>query len=97
MVTLADVARAGVLAAIAEYDRLGRHAFLRQTGFGPANAYFLQHDGRLYDSKAIVGYAHGVSTGTPLGPRDFSGGENTVVPRLQGLGFTVRYLAWLVS
>jgi 5-methylcytosine-specific restriction protein A len=95
MVTLADVDYAGVLAAIAEYDRLGRPAFLRQTGFGPANAYFLQHEGRLYDSKAIIGYAHGVTTGTPLGPRDFSGGENTVVPRLESLGFTVRYLPHL--
>jgi 5-methylcytosine-specific restriction protein A len=95
VVTLADVDRAGVLAAIAEYDRLSRRAFLRQTGFGPANAYFLQQDGRLYDSKAIMGYAHGVSTGMSLGPRDFSGGENTVVPRLESLGFTVRYLPHL--
>jgi 5-methylcytosine-specific restriction protein A len=95
MVTLTDVDREGVLAAISEYDRLGRHTFLRQTGFGPANAYFLQHEDRLYDSKAIMGYAHGVSTGTALGPRDFSGGEKTVAPRLEGLGFTVLYLPHL--
>ena len=92
MVTLGDVTRTGVLAAVAEFDRLGRGGFLRSTGFGPANAYFLQHDGRLYDSKAIVGYAHGVSAGAPLEPGDFSGGEMTVVPRLQALGFTVQYL-----
>ncbi len=50
----------------------------------------------MYDSKAIVGYAHGVSTGTPLGPADFSGGDQTVALRLRGLGFTVHNLlvAW---
>lgn len=63
---LADVTPAGVRAAIAEFDRLGRDAFLRSTGFGRTRAYYLGHDGRLYDSKAIVGYAHGLSAGTPL-------------------------------
>lgn len=81
--------RAGVLTAVAEFDRLGRDAFLESTGFGRARAYFLEHDGRLYDSKAIAGYAHRVSTGTPLGPGDFSGGDSTVAQRLEGLGFTV--------
>ena len=66
MVTLSDVTRTSVLAAVAEFDRVGRGAFLKATGFGPARAYFLQHDGKLYDSKAIVGYAHGVSTDVPL-------------------------------
>jgi 5-methylcytosine-specific restriction protein A len=89
VVTLSDVTRAGVLAALEEYDRLGRDAFLKSTGFGPATAYFLQHDGKLYDSKAIVGYAHGVSTGVPLGPGDFSGGDKTVALRLETLGFRV--------
>ena len=89
MVTLSDMTRTGVLAALEEFDRLGREAFLKLTRFGPARAYFLQHDGKLYDSKAIAGYAHGVSTGVPLGPRDFSGGDKTVVQRLQMLGFTV--------
>jgi 5-methylcytosine-specific restriction enzyme A len=95
MVTLSDVTRAGVLAAIAEFDRLGRNPFLRSTGFRPARSYFLDYGGQLYDSKAIVGYAHGVSTGTQLGPGDFSGGENTVARRLETLGFTVRHLPYL--
>lgn len=59
MVTLSDVTCADVLAATREFGRLGREAFLKSTGFGPARAYFLQHDGKLYDSKVIVGYAHG--------------------------------------
>jgi 5-methylcytosine-specific restriction protein A len=89
VVTLGDVTRTGVLAAVVEFDRLGRDAFLKSTGFGPARAYFLQHDGRLYDSKAIVGYAHGVSTGVPMRPKDFSGGDDTVAQRLGTLGFEV--------
>ena len=87
--TLSDVTRTGVLAAVAEFDRLGREAFLKSTGFGPARAYFLEHDGKLYDSKAIIGYAHGVNTGVPLGPGDFSGGDKTVAQRLETLGFRV--------
>jgi 5-methylcytosine-specific restriction enzyme A len=89
MVTLADVTPAGVRAAVAEFDRLGRDALLRSTGFGRARAYYLEHDGRLYDSKAIIGYAHGLSTGTPLRPGDFSGGDKTVAQRLEALGFKV--------
>jgi len=88
-VTLADVTAAGVRAAIQEFDRLGRDAFLRSTGFRRAQEYFLEYDGRLYDSKAIAGYAYGISTGTPLGPRDFSGGDKTVANRLEALGFKV--------
>ncbi|GAA1879247.1 HNH endonuclease [Asanoa iriomotensis] len=90
--SLAALTREGVLAATAEFDRLGRRAFLRSTGFGPARAYFLDLGGRLYDSKAIVGYAHGVSAGTPLSPRDFSGGDETVARRLEALGFSVAFL-----
>jgi 5-methylcytosine-specific restriction enzyme A len=89
VVTLSDVTAIGVRAAVAEFDRLGRDAFLRSTGFGRARAYYLEHDGRLYDSKAIVGYAHGISAGTPLGPGDFSGGDKTVAQRLAALGFKV--------
>ena len=52
MVTLADVTRAGVLAAFAEFDHLGRDAFLRSTGFGRAQTYFLVHDDRQRPSWA---------------------------------------------
>jgi 5-methylcytosine-specific restriction enzyme A len=94
--SLADVTAEGVSAAIAEFDRLGRDPFLRSTGFSRSRAYYLEQAGHLYDSKAIVGYAHGVSTGTTLGPSDFSGGDQTVAQRLRGLGFTVHNLlvAW---
>ncbi|WP_433314985.1 HNH endonuclease [Micromonospora chersina] len=88
--TLADITRTGILAAIAEFDRVGRDEFLRSTGFQRARDYYLELNGLLYDSKAVVRYAHGVDTGTPLGPSDFSGGDKTVAARLRQLGFTVR-------
>lgn len=93
--TLAEVTTAGVEAAIAEFDRLGRDAFLHSNHFGRARAYFVEYDGRLYDSKAIAGYAHGVSIGTPLRAGRFTGGDKTVAHRLGVLGFTVRYLPYV--
>ena len=51
--------RQSVLQAMEEFDRLGREEFLRKYGFGPAREYVLVHEGKQYDSKAIVGAAHG--------------------------------------
>ncbi len=75
--------------AIEEFDSLGRDRFLEKYGFGRARAYFLVHRGRHYDSKAIVGAAHGFQFGRSLGPQDFSGGKATVRPKLESLGYTV--------
>lgn len=88
---LKDITRQAVLAAIAEYDRVGQPAFLSRYGFDPARLYLLVHDGKFYDSKAIVGAAHGYLPGEPpLAARQFSGGEATVGRLLRGLGFTVQ-------
>jgi hypothetical protein len=80
-----------VAKAVAEYDRLGREAFLDKYGFGKARTYFLALGGRRYDSKAIVGAAYGFERPDqgPLGNADFSGGEETVGRKLDQLGFTV--------
>src|SRR5205823_3518944 len=54
--------------------------------------YFLALNSKLYDSKAIVGAAHGYQfpdVGALL-PSQFSGGERTVAKKLQDLGFAVR-------
>ncbi len=90
--TFADVTAPAVLAAVAEFKRLGRERFLESAGFRPATAYYLELDGELYDSKAIFGYAHGISGDRPWRSDDFTGGDKTVAARLRGLGFTVRYL-----
>ncbi|MEU8208652.1 HNH endonuclease [Micromonospora sp. NPDC049044] len=87
---LADVTRSDVLAAAQEFDKLGRDAFLDKYGFGSARTYFLEVNGRQYDSKAIMGYAHGVSQGEFLRSGDFTGGEASVVHHLRRLGFVIR-------
>jgi len=90
-VSLNDIAREAVLAAIAEYDELGQDVFLDKYGFHPARSYVLVHDGKRYDSKAIVGVAHGYMPGRhSLTPGEFSGGEATVGRLLRRLGFTVQ-------
>jgi hypothetical protein len=50
---------AAVLKAIDESDSLGREKFLDKYGFGHSRDYFLEYGDRRYDSKAIVGAAHG--------------------------------------
>lgn len=88
---LNDITRGAVLQAIGEYDRLGQDGFLEHYGFDRARQYLLVHDGKRYDSKAIVGAAHGFLPGkSPLAPGEFSGGEATVGRLLRRLGFTVQ-------
>ena len=86
---LADVTADAVLTAMLEYDDLGQDSFLTQYGFGRARKFVLVHDGRAYDSKAILGAAHRVATGQPLPAQSFSGGDPTV-GRLVALGFDIR-------
>lgn len=75
---------------MAEYDRLGQDRFLAKYGFGAAHSYWLVVDGKTYDSKAIVGAAHGyLPSREPLAAYDFSGGAATVGRLLSGLGFQV--------
>jgi len=92
---LSDIDRPAVLLAIEEFDQLSRDAFLQKYGFGRSRAYFLFHDGKLYDSKAIVGVAHGYSGGDrlPLVAKKFNGGDATVAQALRGLGFQVQFSA----
>lgn len=68
---------------------MGRDAFLDTYGYKRAREYFLVHDGRRYDSKAIAGVAHRGVTGHPLLWDDFSGGRDTVARQLIRLGFEV--------
>ncbi|MFI6458103.1 HNH endonuclease [Streptosporangium amethystogenes] len=86
---LSELRREMVLAAITEFDQLGRDAFLKLYGYRPAIGYFLVHGGRRYDSKAIAGVAYRGVSGRPLRPDEFSGGNATVARVLGGLGFEV--------
>ena len=87
--SFADISsRHAILAAVAEYDQLGPHAFLEKYGFGRARSYFLVIDGREYDSKAIIGAAHGYQFPQlgRLAATEFSGGAETVQRVLEGFG-----------
>ncbi|MER7167881.1 HNH endonuclease [Micromonospora sp. NPDC000207] len=89
---LTDLTRQAVLEAIAEFDRLGRDRFLQTYKFGRALSYFIDYDGRLYDSKAIAGYAHGLIPGQRRwSTDDFTGGEKSVARHLRDrLGFIMQ-------
>lgn len=87
---LTDVTRAAVITAIREFDDVGRAAFLDKYGFGRARSYFIRWEGRRYDSKAVLGAAHGfLPDRDALRPTDFSGGDATVGRHLRSLGFEV--------
>ena len=81
-----------VRSAMAEFDRLGRDAFLGEHGYQRARRYFLRAPGgKLYDSKAIAGIAYGYQFPDrgPLRSANFSGGEATVKAQLERLSFEV--------
>lgn len=84
---------AAVQAALDEFSRAGRSDFLKAYGFGKSRDYMVRNPatGDLCDSKAIVGAAYGnqYPERGPLTPAEFSGGEATVVAKLQSLGFEV--------
>ena len=90
--SLSDIrSKQPVLDAIAEFDRLGRDRFLEKYGFGHSRSYWLVHDGWQYDSKAIVGAAHGYARPDlgPLKAEEFNGGEMPVKRKLERLGFRI--------
>ena len=89
---LKDVTAEGVNSALAEFDQLGRKEFLDKYSFGRAKGYFLVQGRKRYDSKAIVGAAHGYDLPDqgPLPADGFSGGEATVARLLESLGFEVQ-------
>lgn len=87
--------RAAVQAALDEFVLRGRNAFLEHHGFGKSRDYAVLDPitGAACDSKAIVGVAFGYQFPNegPLKASDFSGGEATVVAKLESLEFqTIR-------
>ncbi|WP_052848485.1 HNH endonuclease [Streptomyces avicenniae] len=85
-----DVTRREILLAMQEYDRLGQDDFLATYGFHRSLVYRVSHEGRLYDSKAIVGVAHRyLPDGEALRPDQLSGGHGHALDVLRREGFTV--------
>ena len=90
MASLRGLTVEAVHATLAEFDAIGREAFLSTYDFGPAKGLYLVRDGKRYDSKAIVGAAIGRLPGrTPLRASEFTGGVASVVRALEKLGYTV--------
>lgn len=96
--SLSDLTRSdAVQAALDEYSRLGQKVFLAKYGFGKAREYVVldPRSGLWADSKAIAAAAvgHQFPESGPLSAKVFSGGEATVAPRLQALGFRVERIS----
>ena len=93
MVNYADLTdRQAVDDALAEFDRVGRDAFLHSYGFGEAKDYFLVTEKGRYDSKAIFAVAYRNERGVPLESTDFSGGKTGAAQRLKELGYVIEGL-----
>ncbi|MEU2943607.1 HNH endonuclease [Nocardiopsis alba] len=86
----ADITADAVLKAIAEYDALGREAFLDTYGFRLTSSYALAHDDRTYDPKAVFHAAHKYATGRLPYDSELPGGRADIEKRLRELGFEVR-------
>ncbi|GAO39223.1 hypothetical protein SCH01S_28_00820 [Sphingomonas changbaiensis NBRC 104936] len=87
---VSHITKKSVLAAIAEHDRKGETAFLKEYGFDLSRDYWLIHNGRSYVSKAIANVAQAIGMGRPF-TRDMmlSGGVAWSVRGLQKAGFQV--------
>jgi 5-methylcytosine-specific restriction protein A len=73
--SLSRIERKHLLAAIKDFDRIGREAFLAKFKCRASKGYMLAHGGQLYDSKAIICCAYGKISGeAALSSKDFSGG-----------------------
>ena len=86
MATFSAVTRQHILQAIAEYDSRGGDDFLGVYGFAPGG-YPLVHEGRSYDSTAILGVAHRYATGR-LASADEVGTGGSAVLRRRGFDVT---------
>lgn len=94
---LGDIRSQDVFGAIALLDDQVEGPPLRQQlHFKPARSYRVVVDGKFYDSKAVVGIAHGLATGEYRSGKSFTGGSGSVAPILQRLGFYVDY-QWLYT
>ncbi len=89
MATFSAVTRQHVLQAIAEYDERGGEAFLGVYGFEASPELQLVHEGRRYDSTAILGVAHRFATGRLATSDEFHGDLPAVAAVLRRRGFDV--------
>jgi hypothetical protein len=87
--TFSAVTRQHLLQAIAEYDSRGGDDFLGVYGFEPCADYPLVHEGRSYDSRAVLGVAHRYATGRLAAADEFGDGMAAAAAVLRKRGFDV--------
>lgn len=80
-----------VVDAMAEFDAVGREAFMATYGYGLHTRYVVEHEGRRYDAKALAGVAIGYQLPEhgPLTNRQLSGGVDAANGQLTRLGFRI--------
>lgn len=83
-----EIGLEAVLRALDEYDQAGRDAFLADHDFKRSRKFYVQHNGKLYDAKAIANAAYQYEHDTPPNP-PISGGRADANRRLSALGFTI--------
>ncbi|QRY43504.1 DUF3883 domain-containing protein [Mycolicibacterium boenickei] len=66
-----------VLKALEVIDDPAQRDFVDSLGFQPAREFRMVYRGKLYDSKKVIGVAHGVATGTALNRKEVTGGESS--------------------
>jgi hypothetical protein len=82
--------RDSVVRAIEVYRRLGRNAFMDSYGGTPPKLYWINHEGSLYEAKAILDKAHRLEHPADHRPAgDFLGSKANVKTRLEKLGFRI--------
>lgn len=87
-----ELTREAVLKAMEEFDELRQDGFLSKYKFGPAKKWFIHHQGRRYDAKAIAGVAHRhLGSGSSyLNGKDFHTGKGSkALEKLRNLGFVL--------
>lgn len=87
MATFSSVTRQHILRAIEEHDDRGADAFVGVYGYTPAPGYTLVHEGRTYDSKAVLGVAHRYATGRPAAAEELVDAKVDAVAILRKCGF----------
>lgn len=83
---LSLVTRIHVLTAIKVHDQSGAAEFLADGGFDAPGEHVLVERGKRYDARALLAFAHGRATGTPLSPDEI---PLASLKTLVDLGFTV--------
>ena len=89
MATFSSLTQKHVLDTLAEHDELGAEAFLAAHGFEASPDSQINHEGRLYDARAILAVAHRRATGRLATPEEFRSSLGQALTILRRRGFEV--------